>query len=514
MTEATSPGRERGVRAVGAVFANHSVRDAQIALAAAHAVDLAQLVVVSAFLFARGGAALVATYGVVRAIVPAAGVPVVTALGCRLGHGALLRTMGVVAAIASLATAAVAASGGPTIGVLAGAGIVGVALGCFRPVIGAALPALVRSPAELLASNAATGFFDGASTLLGPVLGSIVGVVLGVPTLLVATGGAMLAAGLIAGRLPIGAASERATRNADRPDRIAEYAAGARELAANRGARLVTLLGTAQTFIRGAMSVIVVVFAVDVVRTGDSGVGALYGAMGVGGLVGLPLAMVVVDRVGLHRSFAMGLATWGAPLAVCALVPTPIAALLLFGIIGVGNGVVDIGYYGAMQRFVADRVLARVLGVVEAMFQAGLAAGAVGGAVLLDHLGPRPALVVVGIVLPALAAAATPRLSSFDRTLGVRDKKIALLRRLSCFAPMPMTALDHVADRVARVGFASGQIVNVHGNPGDSYMLVEDDVPDDVDVLVGARLHLRPQPVPAARLPIFFAAAITRNADL
>jgi predicted MFS family arabinose efflux permease len=514
MTGATLSGRVRGMRAVGAVFANHSVRDAQIALAVARAVDLAQLVVVSAFLFGRGGAALVATYGVVRAIVPALGVPVVTALGCRLGHGALLRMMGIVAAIGSLATAAVAASRGPTIGVLAGAGVVGVALGCFRPVISAALPALVRSPAELLASNAATGFFDGASTLLGPVLGSIVAVVFGVPALLVVTGGAMLGAGLVAGRLPIAAAPERATREHDGPDRIAEYVAGARELAANRGARLVTLLGTAQTFIRGAMSVIVVVFAVDVVRTGDTGVGALYGAMGVGGLVGLPVAMVVVDRVGVHRSLAMGLATWGTPLAVCALVPTPSAALLLFGIIGVGNGVVDVGYDSAMQRLVAERVLTRVLGVVEAMFQAGLAAGAVVGAVLLDHLGPRHALVVVGIVLPALAAAATPRLSSFDRTLGGRDKKIALLRRLSCFAPLPMTALDQLADRVARVGFASGQIVNIPGHPADSYMLVDEDVPEVVDVPSGAPIHPLLQPVPAARAPIFFAAAIARNDDV
>ncbi len=93
---------------------------------------------------------------------------------------------------------------------------------------------------------------------------------------------------------------------------------------------------------------------------------------------------------------------------LCALTASPFAALLLFSIIGVGNGVVDIGYYGALQRVVAERLLTCVLGVVESMLQAGLAAGAFAGAVLVDQLAPRSALLVVGLVLPGLAAVATP----------------------------------------------------------------------------------------------------------
>jgi MFS family permease len=309
--------------------------------------------------------------------------------------------------------AGVAASGGPTVGVLAGAGVVGVALGCFRPVVSALMPTLVRSPAELLASNATTGFFDGASTLLGPLLGSLVGVVLGAPMLLVVSGGGMLVAGLVAGRIPTAArVDQMVTPRA--VSRAAEYAAGARELVFNPGARLVSLLGAAQTFIRGAMSVIVVVFAIDILSTSDAGVGALYATMGAGGLVGLPVAAIVVNHFGVHRSLGMGLATWGAPLAICGVFATPSVALVLFGVIGVGNAVVDIGYYSALQTTVADRVLSRVLGVSEAMFQGGLAAGALAGAILLDRVGPRPALVVVGIALPVLSALTARRLRALD----------------------------------------------------------------------------------------------------
>ena len=190
-------------------------------------------------------------------------------------------------------------------------------------------------------------------------------------------------------------------------------------------------------------------------RTGDAGVGLLWGAIGVGGLVGLPLALIVVDRHGVHRSLVTGLVAWGLPLSVCAIVPVPGVALVLFGIVGFGNGVVDIGYYAVLQRAFAERVLTRVLGVVEAMFQAGVAAGAFAGALLLDRFGPRTALFAVGLVLPVLAILAAPRLRSFDRDLGRRDDEIARFRGQSGFADLSMSDLDRIARR--RTTRARGQ---------------------------------------------------------
>ena len=212
-------------------------------------------------------------------------------------------------------------------------------------------------------------------------------------------------------------------------------------------ARLVTALGTAQTVVRGATSVIVVLFAIEVLRTGDAGVGLLWGAIGVGGLVGIPLALVVVDRRGVHRSLVTGLVAWGLPLVVCALVPVPGVALVMFGIVGFGNGVVDIGYYAVLQRAFAERVLTRVLGVVEAMFQAGVAAGALAGALLLDHFGPRTALSPSGSCSRDWRSITTPRLRALDRDLGRRDDEIARLRGHSDLVDLSMSDLDRIADR-------------------------------------------------------------------
>ena len=328
---------------------------------------------------------------------------------------------------------------------LACAGIVGLALGCFRPVICALLPELVGSPGELVSANAASGFVEGASALVGPVVGSLVAAVLGVGPLLVITGAGMLWVGAVAGRLPAGAERQAAAGRS----RFADYVAGGRELTGNRPARLVTLLGTAQTFVRGAMSVIVVAFAIDVLRSGDAGVGLLYGAIGVGGLVGLPVAVLVVDRTGVHRSLVTGLTMWGLPLALSALAPAPIVALVMFGVIGLGNSVVDISYFAVLQRSVDDRLLTRVLGLVEAMFQLGLAAGAFCGAVLLDRTTARPALLAVGLVLPVLAAMASRRLGALDRLLGRRDDEIDRMREHADLAHLPIAALDRLATKAA-----------------------------------------------------------------
>ena len=193
------------------------------------------------------------------------------------------------------------------------------------------------------------------------------------------------------------------------------------------------------------MSIVVVAFVIDVLRTGDAGVGVLYGAIGVGGLVGLPVAVMVVNRTGVHGALSAGLTAWGLPLAISALAPTPIAVVALFGVIGLGNSIVDISYFAVLQRSVPDRLRSRVLGLVEAMFQGGVALGAFVGAVLLDRVGPQPALLVVGLVLPALAAAVAPRLRTLDRHLDRRNAEIDRLREHDDLAHLPIAALDRLA---------------------------------------------------------------------
>ena len=54
------------------------------------------------------------------------------------------------------------------------------------------------------------------------------------------------------------------------------------------------------------------------------------------------------------------------------------------------------------------------------------------------------------------------------------EKHIALLRRNQLFAPLPLTALDRLAEQFVPQSFEPGAVVMRKGDPGDHYLLVEE----------------------------------------
>ena len=75
-----------------------------------------------------------------------------------------------------------------------------------------------------------------------------------------------------------------------------EGLAGFRTIATDRNLRVLVFLYGAQTTVAGALMVLVVVAAIELLDIGDAGVGYLNSAFGVGGLVGAALALLLVAR--------------------------------------------------------------------------------------------------------------------------------------------------------------------------------------------------------------------------
>jgi hypothetical protein len=90
---------------------------------------------------------------------------------------------------------------------------------------------------------------------------------------------------------------------------------GVRVVAAHRDLRLVFGLGFAQTVVRGALNVFIVVVAFDLLRTDDSGVATLAAALGVGGVLGSFGASLLVGAATLILQFE-GIARGLSPEAV------------------------------------------------------------------------------------------------------------------------------------------------------------------------------------------------------
>jgi len=90
-----------------------------------------------------------------------------------------------------------------------------------------------------------------------------------------------------------------------------DVAEGVRAIIGNRDLAMFTGLGMAQTLTRGALTVFTVVVALDLLRTGEPGVGTLTGAIGAGAVVGSLIASLLVGSRRLAEWFGIGVALWG-----------------------------------------------------------------------------------------------------------------------------------------------------------------------------------------------------------
>jgi Major Facilitator Superfamily len=233
--------------------------------------------------------------------------------------------------------------------------------------------------------------------------------------------------------------------------------------------RVITMLVATQTFVRGALNVIIVVFAIEVAGLDGSAAGLLLAAIGVGALVGMPIAYALTGRR-LYRALGLGLLLWGMPVAIASVTPSFIVVLLLFAVIGLGNDLVDLGAFSALPRVLPGRVLPRVLGVFEAVLQLGTALGAAVAGLLLGVVEVHVALLVIGSVLPVAVLLAARRLRSLDTRLDRRDADVDLLRLQATFARLPVQALDAVAAHLSPAEFTPGQTITT--GAVDRYVLV------------------------------------------
>jgi MFS family permease len=352
--------------------------------------------------------------------------------------------------------------------VLALAAVIGTALGAFRPITSALMPSLVRRPEELVACTASAGLLDGATTIAGPLLAGLLVAVAGPEWAIGATVVLLLVAALFAGRLPT--PSMMRSGPADRPRRGGALGT----LFASPQAAAIGVLLPCQTFVRGALNVIVVGYVVDTLQLGEGAVGLLLGAIGIGGILAFPAALAIVGVARLYRSLGLGLALWGLPLALAALVPYPVAAVALFAVVGIGNALIDVSAFSALPRAVPGHTLPTAFGVLEALLQIGMAIGAAAAGVLLALVDPRLALVVVGLFLPVVALVAAPVLRRFDTGLEHHDVEVELLRQQPVFESLPMPVLDNLGGRMLAAEYRAGDVIMAEGDEGDRYVLIVD----------------------------------------
>jgi MFS family permease len=425
-----------------AVFANADLRRIELALTGSVTGEWAYAIALAVYAFDRGGAAAVGLVGLIRFLPAAVSAPFAAMLGDRFRRGPVMVGSDVLRALAMAAAAAAALGGAPAGVIYALAGFVSVVSTAFRPAQAALLPSLARTPEELTASNVASTTIESVGSFVGPALGGLLLAATSAGVVFAATAATFAWSAL----LVLGIASEPTAGKRGRgPGIRAEALAGFRIIAVEARLRLVVALYAAQTLVAGALNVLIVVAALDLLDLGKSGPGFLNSAVGVGGLAGAVVALSLVGRRRLATDFGIGLLLWGVPIALIGVWPNEAPALALLAVLGVGNTLVDVAALTLLQRAAPDEVLARVFGVIESLLVAALGLGAILAPLLVSLFGIRGALIATGALLPVLTVFAWPRLVRIDSEVTMPERELALLRRLPMFAPLPASTLEHLA---------------------------------------------------------------------
>ncbi len=464
--------------AAAAAFAsnarNANLRRAQLSFLGAWTAEWAFTVGLGIVAYRDGGAAAVGLVGLLRMVPAAVVAPLLAPLADRGRRERILVMVSTARGVATGAAAVIVGIDGPAQIVYALAVLSTVAATLFRPAHSALLPSLCRTGYELASANVVRGLLDSVATLVGPLLAAVLLQFTSVAVVFaVASGASLWAAGLM---LRVRYDTPPRPSATQRRHLLAEAAEGVRAVVHNRDLALIICLAAVQTFSRGALTVFTVVVAIDLLGTGEPGVGTLTAAVGAGAVLGSLAVSLLVATRRLAGWFAIGVALWGLPIALIGVFPAEAPALVLLACVGVGNALVDLGGFTLMARLAPDEVLARVFGVLESLVALFVGVGGIVASLLIELSGIRLALVIVGVLCPIAVAASWHRLRRLDRSIGVRDQEIGLLQAVPMLSPLPLPAIEHLARGLQPVSVRAGSEVVSQGDIGDRFYVIESGV--------------------------------------
>jgi MFS family permease len=455
---------------ISGVLRNVQLRRVELAWGASVAAEWANFVALGVFAYDVGGTLGVGLAGLVRLLPAALVAPFSAFVGDRFRRERFLVAISAGGCLALAGSAAVYFVDRNEYVIFPLASIFGLSSTLLRPALQALLPSLARTPEELIASNGATSTIEGLATLVGPLVAGVLIAATDPGVVFALAGAALLAAALFFARVHVeGRMLTAAASGAHGLSRA--LLAGYHTVLRARKARLVVGLIVAQTFVRGCLNVLIVVTAFRVLHAGPGAVGYMTAAIGVGGLVGAFAALALVGRR-LATPFGLALVVWGLPIALVAPRPYLALALVLLALVGAANSVEDVAGFTLLQRVVPDELLTRVLGVVWGLAMGALALGSISAPAVVSAIGPRPALVVVGAILPVLTLVTWRGLVEIDRSVAAPAEELAVIEGVPMFAPLSIAAKEHLAATLTPVSVVAGDVVIRAGDVGDRFYIV------------------------------------------
>ncbi len=426
-------------------------------------------VTLGVYAFREGGTGAVGLVALVQAVPAMLAAPLLGLAADRYPRRRVLLVTNLIRALVLAAIAAGVHEGVPVAGIFALAALFSTVSTANQPARAALIPVLARSPREVSTATAVMGSIDTASFLVGAGLGGILLAGTSVPFVIALCAVAYVLAAVLMLQIPLDA---RPARREQHP--VAEISAGLRTVLGDVDLRLVVGLMAALSMIDGLVNVLVIVTSIDLLHLGTAGIGYLNIARGAGGIIGGAIAFSLLGRSRVALAIAAGSLTLGVPLILLGVLPHVGLGLLAWWGLGCGFVLVRVSGLTLVQRLSGDRVLARVLAVLETMFVATIGLGAILAPALVTLLGLTGALIATGAMLPLVALARLRAIRRLESGTPVPQSVFALLRRCPVFAPLPLATTEGLARRMIALEVPAGTDIITQGQEGDRFYLIAD----------------------------------------
>ncbi len=285
----------------------------------------------------------------------------------------------------------------------------------FGPAAGALTPAVVGRGPGLTAANSLSALVTGLIRLVGGPLGGALYALFGFATVVRLDAVSYAASAVLVLLLryrpdPVG---EAAAASAGRPVRrlLGEIRAGLGHV--RRSAGLRALFGASVLFGLGnaILNALVVPYVAEVLHAATQTLGLLFGALGVGFVIGAPISHAVNSRYSGRAVMAWGLVIGAACFAVAFNVHDAAWDGLLFLLIGPPTVCYGVAAGTILPRSTPDHLMGRVGATYGVLQAAALLTGMIAGSYLSERIGITASM-NLGAGLVALSALLALRLPS------------------------------------------------------------------------------------------------------
>lgn len=421
------------------------------------------------YAFREGGAAAVGLVALIQAIPATIAAPLLGALGDKFSRQRVLLVTNLLRALLLALIAGAIAVGLPIAVIFALAAVFSVVSTANQPARAALIPVIAQTPREVASATAMMGVIDTTSFLVGAGLGGIVLATTSVEFMVATCAAMYVIAALFILEIP---RDERPkTYRHERP--LAALAAGFMTVIEDHNLRLSISLLAALSIVDGLTNVLVIVTAIELLDTGTAGIGYLNIAYGLGGLIGGSAALALMHRSQLTVTLAAGSLALGVPITLLGLVPSEVIGLAAWAGAGFGFVAMKVSGMTLVQRLSGDRVLARVLAVVETTYVASIGFGAVLAPILISLFDVTGALIVTGCLLPAAVILRWSSLRELEMGAPVPHREFELLRACPVFAPLPLATTEGLARRLTPMVVKAGNPIIEQGEEGDRFYLID-----------------------------------------